>query len=73
MLDIVEEIPFDNPNGGVWKQGFEISYSLEDYGDETLNVFVVPHSHNDPGTPKDHICLTMAIIDLILWSLTQGG
>uniref|UniRef100_A0ABM0LVX2 Alpha-mannosidase 2-like n=1 Tax=Saccoglossus kowalevskii TaxID=10224 RepID=A0ABM0LVX2_SACKO len=28
MLDVFDTIKFDDPNGGVWKQGFDISYSV---------------------------------------------
>ena len=45
---------FDDPDGGVWKQGWDVTYDKTEMEQKRprLEVVVVPHSHCDPGTFK---------------------
>ena len=51
MADVYDQLRFDNPHGGVWRQGFDVTYNKKSVADPNnkLKVFIVPHSHCDPG------------------------
>ena len=40
MLEVFEKLPFDDPDGGVWKQGFDITYSMDSFKDDPLQVIL---------------------------------
>ncbi|CAF1114091.1 unnamed protein product [Adineta ricciae] len=50
IRQLYERLPFDNQNGGVWTQGFDIQYNTSQWtATNKLKIIVMPHSHCDPG------------------------
>ncbi|KAI3378617.1 hypothetical protein SNEBB_002454 [Seison nebaliae] len=73
VSQVCESISFKDINGGVWKQGWPIFVEKENK--KRLNVFIVPHSHNDPGWIKTYEnyfeTQTKHILDSLLHSLYE--
>jgi len=51
MRELSATLPFDNPDGGAWKQGWDVQ-PVAASKSNPVKIFVVPHSHCDPGWIK---------------------
>ncbi|XP_073010222.1 alpha-mannosidase 2 [Typha latifolia] len=75
--DLYDRIRFLDVDGGAWKQGWEVAYKGDEWDSEKLKVFVVPHSHNDPGwklTVEEYYNRqSRRILDTIVDSLSKDG
>ena len=71
-MKVYEELKFENPDGGAWKQGWRVTYPEGKWNsDNLLHVFVLPHSHTDPGKGRNSCTLIPQVKDVTLVTLTQ--
>jgi len=72
---LYDKIEFLDVDGGAWKQGWSVTYRGNEWDAEKLKVFVVPHSHNDPGwklTVEEYYDRqSRHILDTIVQTLTK--
>uniref|UniRef100_A0AC35TX24 Alpha-mannosidase n=1 Tax=Rhabditophanes sp. KR3021 TaxID=114890 RepID=A0AC35TX24_9BILA len=72
MLNVYENLAFDNPDGGAWKQGWKIEVDEKSIKTKPkLNVIVIPHSHCDPGWLMTFFEYYDKQVDGILTSMTK--
>ena len=75
--DLYDKIEFLDKDGGPWKQGWVVNYKGNEWDSEKLKIFVVPHSHNDPGwklTVEEYYDRqSRHILDTIVETLSKVG
>ncbi|BHF82614.1 Alpha-mannosidase 2 [Sparganum proliferum] len=49
ISQVYEELKFDNLDSPKWRQGWEVTYDIDQWKNRSLEVVVLPHSHQDPG------------------------
>ncbi|CAF1276065.1 unnamed protein product [Rotaria sordida] len=50
IRQLYNTLPFDDEKGGVWTQGFDITYDPSQWtSNNKLKIILMPHSHCDPG------------------------
>lgn len=74
---LYDRIEFLDIDGGPWKQGWQVQYRGNEWDSEKLRVFVVPHSHNDPGwirtVEEYYLEKTQHIIDSVVHALLKDA